>query len=196
MMMMFPTIFVALYAFFALHGMCAGYDPDDIFPSNSDTYNDWAICKDAISTAKFPNLFAPTKRGGCVRYFQGVDITGVVTEKHFFHKDGVTNACDCIITCLQRPLSCTNWVYKHIFEPKLDGGYRSCTLYSSPNLPSNVTLAYNLTGSTGYSLLQTVNNPQPGAPAPFTFSDSANTKVDNDGVSGLIFQDQDNKLHC
>jgi hypothetical protein len=69
-------------------------------------------------------------------------------------------------------------------------------LYSSPNLPSNVTLAYNLKNSTGYQLLQTVNNPQPGAPVPFTFLDAANTKVDNDGVSGLIFQDQNNKLHC
>jgi hypothetical protein len=190
------TIFVALFAFTSLLCIAAASNPDDIFPSNPSALNDWAICKETITVAKFPDLFSPTRTGGCVRYFQGVDITGVVTEKHFFYKDGVKNACDCIITCLQRPLSCTNWVYKHIFESNLDGGYRSCTLYSSPNLPSNVTLAYNLKNSTGYQLLQTVNNPQPGAPVPFTFLDAANTKVDNDGVSGLIFQDQNNKLHC
>jgi hypothetical protein len=173
-----------------------GYDPNNIFPSSANVYNNWAICKDSISKYKFPKLNAPTSRGGCVRYFRYIDITGVVTELHFYRKDGIHTACDCIAKCLERPTSCTNWVYKNIFNKELDGGYRSCTLYSSPNLPSNVTLDYDLSKSTGYDLLQSVNNPQPGAPAPFTFSNAANTVTDAYGVSGFIVQDQDYKLHC
>ncbi len=168
-------------------------DPD-IFPS-LDEYNDWAICKGQITKQVFPNLNVPTRQGGCVRYFRGIDITGVVTEQHFFYKDGIKSACDCIAECLERPLSCTNWVYKHTFMTG-DDGRRSCTLYSSPNLPTNVTLAYNLANSTGYQLLQPLNNPQAGAPAPLTFLDAANTMVDPYGVSGFIVQDQNNAQYC
>ncbi|KAH7697436.1 hypothetical protein AAVH_35482, partial [Aphelenchoides avenae] len=49
-------------------------------------YDAWAICKGIITKAKFPKLQAPNNAGGCVRYFRGVDMTGVVTEKHFFFK--------------------------------------------------------------------------------------------------------------
>lgn len=173
-------------------------DPDDIFPNQAylaTYYNDWAICKDKINKKLFPQLSAPTIRGGCVRYYRYVDITGVVTELHFFRRDGIHSACDCIAKCLERPKSCTNWVYKHTFMPE-DGGFRSCTLYSSPNLPSNVTLAYDLKKSSGYQLLQTVNNPQAGANVPLTFLDSASTKQDIYGVSGFIVIDQVNHFHC
>ncbi len=214
--MMHSTIFTALLACLALFGICAenlraseieaeadasisrrvASDPDNIFPSSATVYNNWAICKDSISKKYFPKLSAPTSRGGCVRYFRYVDITGVVTELHFYRKNGIHTACDCIAKCLERPTSCTNWVYKNIFNKALDGGYRSCTLYSSPNLPSNVTLAYNLKQSKGYQLLQAGNNPQPGAPVPFTFSNAANTVTDPYGVSGFIVQDQGYNLHC
>ncbi len=169
-------------------------DPADIFPS-ADQYNDWAICKGHVTKSTFPDLNAPTNEGGCVRYFRGVDITGVVTEQHFFFNDGVDSACDCIKKCLERPLSCTNWVFKHTFMDG-DGGYRSCTLYSSPNLPSNVTLAYDLNNSAGFDLLQAANNPQAGAPVPLTFYDTAGKKPDPHGVSGFIVQDQNNHQYC
>jgi hypothetical protein len=212
---MFSVLFAALSSFLALHSICAAgakgattrrrqlpvnkqlpppKDPADIFPAPTQ-YNNWAICKGQITPAKFPDLNVPTKQGGCVRYYRGIDITGVVTEEHFFFSDGIKSACDCIAECLARPLSCTNWVYKYTFMDG-DDGLRSCTLYSSPNLPSNVTLAYDLLNSTGYELLQPGNNPQAGGAAPLTFLDADNTKVDPFGVSGFISQDLNNAQYC
>jgi hypothetical protein len=166
----------------------------NIFP-NFNNYEQWAICKGKITKDKFPNLQAPNREGGCVRYYQGVDITGVVTETHFFFKDGLKNACDCAAKCLERPASCTNWVWKHAFLPQ-DGGKRSCTLYSSPNLPSNVTLAYDTANSKGFQLLQPGNNPQPGANAPITTFDVAMTQFDKWGVSGFVSIDTNNHQFC
>ncbi|KAM0425564.1 hypothetical protein ACHAPT_009095 [Fusarium lateritium] len=167
---------------------------EDIFPS-FDRYSDWAICKGKINKDRFPNLQAPNREGGCVRYYQGIDITGVVTEQHFFFKDGFNNACDCAAKCLEQPTMCTNWVWKHTFMPE-DGGKRSCTLYSSPNLPEGVTLAYNVANSKGFMLLQPGNNPQAGAPAPLTFLDAAGTIPDKFGVSGFMVQDQNGRQFC
>jgi hypothetical protein len=138
----------------------------------------------------------PEHKSGCVRYFQGIDMTGVVTEVDLYAKDGINSACDCIAACLSSPLSCTNWVYKHTFVPTLDGGKRSCTLYSSPNLPTDVTLAYNLNLSVGFNKLQPQNNPQAGGSAPFTFRDAAMTVQDPYGVSGFMTQDPNGKLYC
>lgn len=138
----------------------------------------------------------PGDKSGCVRYFQGIDMTGVVTEVDLYASDGIESACDCIAACLSRPLSCTNWVYKHTFLPALDSGKRSCTLYSSPNLPTNVTLAYNLANSTGFDKLSPGNNPQTGGSALFTFKDSNNTIRDLGGVSGFMTQDPNGKLYC
>jgi len=170
-------------------------DPNvNIFPK-FDNYEQWAICKGKITKGRFPNLQAPTNDGGCVRYYRGIDITGVVTEVHFFARDGIKSACDCAIKCLERPTSCTNWVYKHTFMNG-DGGKRSCTLYSSPNLPTNVTLAYDTAHSTGFQLLQPGNNPQAGAPAPITTLDQAGKQPDMYGVSGFMVQDQNNRQYC
>jgi hypothetical protein len=166
----------------------------DIFPE-FDRYNDWAICQGKITKERFPNLQAPSDDGGCVRYYQGIDMTGVVTERHFFFKDGFKSACDCAAVCLENPTTCTNWVWKHTFMPE-DGGKRSCTIYSSPNLPTDVTLAYNTTLSKGFALLQPGNNPQAGAPAPLTFMDAANTIPDQFGVSGFMVQDQNQRQFC
>jgi len=69
-------------------------------------------------------------------------------------------------------------------------------LYSSPNLPTDVTLAYNLTGSIGFQKLQPQNNPQAGGAAPFTFRDAGMTIKDPYGVSGFMTQDGNNKLYC
>lgn len=170
-------------------------DPSqDIFPS-ADEYSKYAICTTSVTKQLFPTLETPGSSGGCTRYFRGVDMTGVVTEKHLFHSNGIRSACDCVIACLSRSASCTNWVYKHTFMQG-DGGKRSCTLYSSPNLPSNVTLAYDTATSFGFELLQAGNNPQAGGLAPLTFLDAANTLPDMYGVSGFTTLDQNNRLYC
>jgi hypothetical protein len=138
----------------------------------------------------------PEHKSGCVRYYQGIDMTGVVTEVDLYFKDGIKSACDCIAACLSRPTTCTNWVYKHTFATGLDDGKRSCTLYSSPNLPTDVTLAYDLNNSKGFMKLQPQNNPQAGGSAPFTFRDAAMTVQDPYGVSGFMTQDPNGKLYC
>lgn len=166
----------------------------NMFPGG-DAYNDYAICKGKITKNQFPNLQAPSDDGGCVRYFQGIDITGVVTEVDLFFRDGIHNACDCAARCLEAPTSCTNWVFKHTFKTG-DDGKRSCTLYSSPNLPKNVTLQYDLGGSTGFQTLSPGNNPQTGCDAPLTFLDVGNTQVDKYGVSGFAVRDTQGRQYC
>ncbi len=176
--------------------VCDDNNPDvNIFPP-FENYEAWAICKGKITKDKFPNLQAPEETGGCVRYYRGIDMAGVVTEVHFYFKDNVRSACDCAIKCLQRNSSCTNWVWKHTFMSDKDSGKRSCTLYSSPNLPTNVTLAYDLANSSGFQFLNSSNNPQGGALAPLTFLDAANTKPDKFGVSGFMVIDQNNLQYC
>jgi len=155
---------------------------------------DGAICKGILTKHKFPNLVAPTNEGGCVRYFQGVDMTGVATTVNIYFPK-IKTACDCAGLCLASPTTCTNWVFKYTFAGKnTDHGKRSCTLYSNTNLPTGVTLGYNLATSSGFQVLG--NNPQAGGPAPLTFLDAANTKPDPFGVSGFITQDQNNKQYC
>ncbi|KAJ6438960.1 modin [Purpureocillium lavendulum] len=166
---------------------------DDIFP-NFNSYSDWAICKNKVTPKRFPGLQAP-RSGGCVRYYRGIDMTGVVTELHFYFKDGFKSACDCVAKCLESPTSCNNWVWKHTFMDG-DDGKRSCTLYSSPNLPSNVTLDYDLTQSSGFEPLDPDENPQVGGESPLTFLDPEGTKPDEFGVSGFTAQDQNGALYC
>jgi hypothetical protein len=165
----------------------------NIFP-DGDIYNDYAICKGKITKNKFPNLVAPSYNGGCVRYFPGIDITGVVTTVNLFFRDGIKDACDCAAQCLDRPASCTNWVFKHTFAAGLDDGKRSCTLYSSPNLPANVTLAYDEAKSIDFAPIGA--NPQIGCDAPLTFLDAASTMVDKYGVSGFVVRDTNKRQYC
>lgn len=171
----------------------------NIFPS-ADKYDDWAICKGKITKSKFPQLQAPTNDGGCVRYFEGIDITGVVTMVNLYFKDGIHSACDCAAQCLDRPESCTNWVFKHTFAAGLDDGKRSCTLYSSPNLPKSVTLVYDLNNSTGLGLSEGTGvigmNPQLGCDAPITTFDQAGTQPDKYGVSGFAVRDVEGRQYC
>lgn len=65
----------------------ASGNPANIFPPFAN-YDKWAICVGKVTKKMFPHLQAPTAAGGCVRYYQGIDMTGVVTEKHFFAKVG------------------------------------------------------------------------------------------------------------
>jgi len=168
-------------------------DSYNIFKDSAKRF-EGAICKNEITVSRFPALSVPDKKSGCVRYFQGIDMTGVVTEVNLFFNDGIKSACDCAAACLSRPTTCTNWVYKHTFVPAQDSGKRSCTLYSSPNLPTDVTLAYDIAQSTGTGLVG--QNPQTGGEAPLTFRDAANTMADPYGVSGFLTQDQNGKLYC
>jgi len=179
-------------------------DMDDSFNifKDADSRFEGAICKNEITTKQFPTLVIPHNfRGGCVRYYQGIDMTGVVTEVDIFFPK-VKTACDCIEACLTASNNCTNWVWKHTFNPPADSGRRSCTLYSSPNLPTDVTLVYDLTDATGlgfskgFQLLQTQNNPQMGGGAPLAFLDMAGKRQDPFAVSGFLTQDANGKLYC
>lgn len=165
----------------------------NIFPS-ADKYDDWAICKGKITKHQFPELQAPSDDGGCVRYFEGIDITGVVTMVNLYFKDGIKSACDCAAQCLDRPETCTNWVFKHTFATGLDDNKRSCTLYSSPNLPKGVTLDYNLNNSTGFGVVGM--NAQQGCDAPLTFLDENMTQPDKYGVSGFAVRDTLGRQYC
>jgi len=166
----------------------------NIFPSG-DKYNDYAICKGKVTKNKFPQLQAPSNDGGCVRYFPGIDITGVVTMVNLYHKDGINSACDCAIACLERPETCTNWVFKHTFAgAAIDDNKRSCTLYSSPNLPKGVTLDYDLAQSSGFGTVGM--NAQQGCDAPLTFLDVNGTMPDKYGVSGFAVRDTNQNQYC
>lgn len=127
-------------------------------------------------------------------------MTGVVTEVDIYFPQ-IQSACDCITACLCAAKSCNDWVFKHTFNAA-DSGRRSCTLYSSPNLPSDVTLVYDLHNATGlgfsegYQLLQDANNPQVGGGAPLAWLDEAMTRQDTFAVSGFTAQDADGKLYC
>jgi hypothetical protein len=84
----------------------------------------------------------------------------------------------------------------------MNKGCRSCTLYSSPNLPSDVTFVHDLKDATGlgfsmgFKLLQDQNNPQAGEEAPIALLDQAGTKPDPFAVSGFLTQDANGKLYC
>jgi hypothetical protein len=166
----------------------------NIFPSG-DKYSDYAICKGKITKNMFPQLQAPNNNGGCVRYFPAIDITGVVTMVDLFFKDGINSACDCAIACLERPETCTNWVFKHTFAgAAIDNNKRSCTLYSSPNLPKGVTLDYDLAQSSGFGTVGM--NAQQGCDAPLTFLDVNGTMPDKYGVSGFAVRDTNQRQYC
>jgi len=171
-------------------------DNDDgqinIFQTANERW-DGAICKGKVTPAIFPGLVAPSQDGGCVRYFEGIDMTGVVTTVNIYFP-AVESACDCIGVCIKNITTCTNWVFKHTFTPDLDHGKRTCIIYSSPNLPTDVTLGYNLSSSVNFAELEA--NPQMGGLAPLTFSDNASTQQDLFGVSGFISQDQNSNIYC
>lgn len=69
------------------------------------------------------------------------------------------------------------------------------SLYSNFNLPSDVTIGYNLTASKNFQLLQSANNPQQGSQVPHC------TKSNGQGndpkcVSGMMFRQDDGKSVC
>jgi len=128
---------------------------------------------------------------GCVRYFQGFDITGVTTEVDLTIQNGIFSPCDCLAACKLRNTTCDNWVWKFT-DPS---GHRTCTLYSSFNLPSGVTIQYNAQSSTNILNLQPGNNPQAGSTIPQCTLDGTNG-VDPDCISGPLFVTSTNRLRC
>ena len=141
----------------------------------------------------------PTMEGGCIRYTQGFDVTGVVTEVDLTFPQ-VQNACDCIQQCLDRPSSCAAYVYKFSTPASVQSGHRTCTLYSQFNLPSGVTLGFNDNTSVNINpteLEQLGNNPQAGGAVPQAFMDmNLNTTPDNNAVSGPIWQLANGQAQC
>jgi len=129
--------------------------------------------------APYPPLLIDTK---------GFDVTGVVTEVDLAFPN-ITTVCDCIQACLDNPTTCANYVYKFSTPASVLSGYRTCTLYSQFNLPSNVTIDINLnsTANQNIQLLQAMNNPQAGGLVPQAFKDMNLTTVpDDDAVSGCV----------
>ena len=139
-----------------------------------------------------------TRDNGCIRYVKGFDITGVVTEVDLTFPQ-IQNECDCIQACLDRPMTCNNYVYKFSTIASVQSGHRTCTLYSNFNLPPNVTIEYdvNSTNNVNIQLLQPGNNPQAGSLAPEAFKDmNLNTTADPDAVSGGLWALQDGTFVC
>jgi len=146
-----------------------------------------------------PNLQTMDK--GCVRYTRGFDVTGVVTEVDLtFPK--VQNECDCIQECLNRPTTCASYVYKFSTPASVQSGHRTCTLYSQFNLPSGVTIDYNLDSNlnaniNGAEILANGNNPQLGGAVPQAFKDAnLNTTPDNNAVSGPVWHLANGQVQC
>jgi hypothetical protein len=120
---------------------------------------------------------------------KGFDVTGVVTEVDLTFPV-VKNECDCIQQCLDRPTTCATYVYKFSTPASVQSGHRTCTLYSQFNLPSDVTLAFDLASQNnkninGAQITANGNNPQAGGLVPQAFKDAnLDTVPDHDAVSG------------
>lgn len=72
----------------------------------------------------------------------------------------------------------------------MQSGHRTCTLYSQFNLPSAVTIDYNLQSGLNQNInaaeiMALGNNPQAGGPVPQAFKDAnLNVVPDDHAVSG------------
>jgi hypothetical protein len=130
-----------------------------------------------------------TKDNGCIRYVQGFDVTGVVTEVDLTFPE-IQNECDCIQQCLDRPTTCAAWVYKFSTPASVQSGHRTCTLYSQFNLPSQVAIEIDLNNGNNKNInaqeiIQMGNNPQAGSLVPEAFKDpNLDTTPDDKAFSG------------
>jgi len=146
-----------------------------------------------------PNL--PTMEGGCIRYTRGFDVTGVVTEVDLTFPQ-VQNECDCIQECLNRPTTCATYVYKFSTMDSVKAGHRTCTLYSQFNLPTDVTLEFDLGNGNNANInaaeiLANGNNPQKGGSVPQAFMDAnLNTTPDTKAVSGPVWHLANGQVQC
>ncbi|KAJ3196443.1 hypothetical protein HK101_008950 [Irineochytrium annulatum] len=135
----------------------------------------------------------PSQPHGCRLFVRGFDITGVTTEVDLTIADGIMTECDCLARCSASSTQCVSWVWKFTDN----SGHRTCTLYSNFNLPSAVTLAYNVQNSTDIMKLQAANNPQGGSTIPqCTVDGQAGSKPDPDCFSGSVWVKPDNSQIC
>ena len=123
---------------------------------------------------------------------KGFDVTGVVTEVDLTFPQ-VQSACDCIQECLNRPTTCSSYVYKFSTPESIQSGHRTCTLYSQFNLPADVAIEIDLdnTNNTNINAAEITmmgNNPQKGSVVPQAFKDLNNTMGDDDAFSGYVRQ--------
>ncbi|KAJ3191884.1 hypothetical protein HK101_007318 [Irineochytrium annulatum] len=152
------------------------YVPEDPYtpaPSGGYAYTDDAslICPHTI----------PSQPHGCRLFVRGFDITGVTTEVDLTIADGIMTECDCLARCSASSAQCVSWVWKFTDN----SGHRTCTLYSNYNLPSAVTIAYDVKNSTDIMKLQPANNPQAGSTIPqCTIDGQPGSKPDPDCFSG------------
>jgi hypothetical protein len=90
------------------------------------------------------------------------------------------------------PTTCANYVWKFSTPESVQSGYRTCTLYSDFNLPSAVTLEFDLNSSNNSNInaaeiIANGNNPHAGGPVPQAFKDvNLDTVPDPDAVSGYV----------
>jgi len=126
--------------------------------------------------------------GACSRFVKGYDITGVTTT--VVPPGTFNHACECMQACKDAFNTCNSWVWKFTDN----SGMRSCTLYSNFNVPTGVTLAYDIPNSVN---IEGVANPQPGGQVPHcTMDNTANTPHDKHCFSGMLMQLDDNKFVC
>ncbi|KAK9830357.1 hypothetical protein WJX72_011251 [[Myrmecia] bisecta] len=198
----------------ALTAVSAFADDDDKFIDNGGD----EICKKEIDTVTvvFPTGLpqnVSVSGGSCRHFYRGWDVTGVVNEFDLTVTDGIQHSCDCIKECMKRIGVCMAWVWKFTGDAS---GQRTCTLYSQFNLPPQVTIAYNTTGSVdanGQSTLGAVdanphNNEQFGHIQPANLVQAGSTiprcmtndgkNPDPDCKSGMVvlFGDDKHTLVC
>jgi len=142
-----------------------------------------------------------TQDSGCIRYTKGFDVTGVVTEIDLTFPQ-VTDECDCIQECLNRPHLCANYVWKFTTPSYAYGAHRSCTLYSNFNLPSGVATEFDLDDPNNKNIYRKKiraggNNPQNGGLVPQAFKDPGTDSIpDPDAVSGPVWTLANGQVQC
>lgn len=153
----------------------------------------------AYTTATSPSVICTDAQynsgllgGGCSRYYQGYDISGVSNKNMIGNTSVITSSCDCMLKCKQTFSTCTSWVWKYT-EPSQQT--RKCILYSNFNLPIGIVVGINTSSSINTGLIS--ENPQIGGQVPRCTMDGLVTGIiDNDCVSGTLFYLDNDSFMC
>jgi len=130
--------------------------------------------------------------GGCSRYYQGYDITGVTNQNMIGNTTVITSSCDCMLQCKQTFSTCTSWVWKYT-EPSQQT--RQCILYSNFNLPPGIVVGINTSSSINTGVI--AGNPQIGGQVPPCTMDGLVTGIiDTECVSGTLFYLDNDSFMC
>lgn len=129
----------------------------------------------------------------CSRMVKGYDITGVTNTVVLSQGPHLRDACDCAKMCLLVNSTCSSYVWKFNGPPSRDR--RVCILYSNFNLPSGVTLGFDLDTTMNGGEIE--NNPQGGGAVPHCLDKSQDPNSrDPDCVSGPMFVTDDGRIIC